>query len=91
MAGYGKIYIEEVRNIDNKIRLRDIWPLLPGNHAVSLRVKKPDRHVYYHVRRTGYADAGCPYERQYAEVISVYSVAPEIIEITIKENKFVKE
>lgn len=77
--------------MEEKIRLRDVWPLIPENHAVSLRVKRPDRYAFYHARGIGFADAGCPYERQYAEVISIYAISNEIIEITIKENKFVRE
>ena len=36
--------------MEEKIRLRDVWPLLPENHAVSLRVKRPDRYAFYHAR-----------------------------------------
>lgn len=74
-------------------RLKDVWELIPKSHRIILRVKLPDKHEYYTDRLHDTDDllAPCPYRRQYAKVISIYSIAREITEITIEENEVYME
>lgn len=73
------------------IRLFHIWQFIPENHKITIRVKRSDGKGYY---SEGYYDKAidpCPYYRQFAVVLSVYSISTEIIEVTINENMPVKE
>lgn len=77
--------------MENKLRLMDVWPLVPDNHNIVLRVKAPDRREYYTDRFIDTPQTrGCPYDRQFAFVLSVYAVTTETIEITVKENRNAK-
>ena len=73
------------------IRLGHIWQMIPENHRITLRVKRNDGMGYY---TDGYFDKAvdaCPYNRQFAFVLSVYAITTEIIEVTINENMPRKE
>lgn len=72
------------------LRLGDIWGLIPENHVVVLRVKLPDKHLYYTARHYSNRIEECPYERKFAKVLSIYAITTELIEITIEENKYTK-
>lgn len=73
------------------IRLGHIWNMIPGNHHVVLRVRRPDSGLCYTDRAYDKAEDGCPYERQFAKVLSMYAINTEIIEVTIEENIYCKE
>lgn len=76
---------------DWSIRLGHIWQFIPENHKITIRVKRSDGNGYY---SEGYYDKAidpCPYYRQFAVVLSVYSISTEIIEVTINENMPAKE
>lgn len=73
------------------IRLAHIWNMIPGNHHVVLRVRRPETGLCYTARTYDKAEDGCPYDRQFAKVISMYAISTEIIEIIIEENMFVKD
>lgn len=69
-----------------KVRLQHVWNMVTENHKIVLKVKLPDGTGYY---SDGYYDRmidPCPYYRQFAEVLSVYAITTEVIEITISEN-----
>lgn len=76
---------------EKRVRLGEVWPLIPQNHVVVLRVKMPENHLYYTARHYAIRPNDCPYDRKFAEVVSIYAITTELIEVTIKENKFVKE
>ena len=76
--------------VQGGLRLNDIWHLIPENHVVVLRVKLPDKHLYYTARHYASREEQPPYERKFAKVLSVYAITTELIEITIEENKFTK-
>lgn len=68
---------------DRKIRLWDVFQLLPGHELVTVRVHSRDG---YYTAFTGLVYEGVPYLRAFAFVESIRARANECTEVTIFEN-----
>lgn len=61
--------------------LFQIWKLIPGNHLVVLRVRN---HNVYQTVAMQTAMEGCPGMWRFYNVLSIFSVQKEVVEIKIE-------
>ena len=65
----------------NILSLFQIWKLIPGNHLVVLRLK--NNNVYQTVAMETAAE-GCPGMWRFYNVLQIYSVQKDVVEIKIE-------